>query len=194
MKLVLATSNPGKLRELRALLAPRNIEVLPQSNFGLVSAEETGTTFVENALLKARHAARATALPAIADDSGLEVDALDGRPGVHSARYAGPEATDGQNNTRLLEELRGVSQELRTARYRCVLAMVRSGDDPAPLICEGVWEGRIGHSPQGEAGFGYDPLFVLDDSPGTAAQLAPEEKNRISHRGQALQLLLARLP
>jgi XTP/dITP diphosphohydrolase len=194
MKLVLATDNPGKLRELSTLLPPRAIQVLPQSAFGLRSAEETGATFVDNALLKARHAARATGLPAIADDSGLEVDALDGRPGVHSARYAGPQAGDEQNNARLLEELRDIPPERRTARYRCVLAMVRSPDDSTPVVCEGVWEGRIGQAPRGQGGFGYDPLFEVDSSGRTAAELPPEEKNRLSHRGQALRLLAANWP
>lgn len=191
MKLVLATANPGKLRELRALLAPRGIEVLAQSDFGLSSAEETGTTFVENALLKARHVAGVTGLAAIADDSGIEVDALNGRPGVYSARYAGPGASDEQNNRKLLEALAGVPPERRTARYRCVLAMVLSASDPDPVICEGTWEGRIGLAPKGEGGFGYDPLFVLDDTGRTAAELGPEVKNRLSHRGQALRRLLA---
>jgi len=193
MKLVLATSNPGKLRELRALLAPRNIEVLPQSDFGISSPEETGTTFTENALLKARHAANATGLPAIADDSGIEVDALDGRPGIYSARYAGPDATDEDNNRKLLEELRGIPHDRRTARYRCVLVVVRSASDTQPVICEGTWEGHIGLTPLGTGGFGYDPLFVLDEQGGTAAQLPPEVKNRLSHRGQALRCLAASL-
>lgn len=193
MKLVIATGNAGKLRELRALLASHGIEVVPQSDFGIDTPEETGATFTENALLKARFAAEATGLPAIADDSGLEVDALGGRPGVYSARYSDPGATDQRNNDKLLTELEGVALDQRTARYRCVLAMVRDADDPSPLICEGAWEGRIGFAPQGSGGFGYDPLFIVDASGQTAAQLPAEVKNRLSHRGQALQRLAAAL-
>jgi XTP/dITP diphosphohydrolase len=193
LKVVLATGNAGKLRELRALLASRDIEVVPQSHFGLATPEETGSTFTENALLKARHVAAATGLPAIADDSGIEVDALDGRPGIYSARYAGPEATDQDNNRKLLEELGDLPADRRTARYRCVLVMVRDESDFDPVICEGTWEGRIGLVPKGTGGFGYDPLFVLDETGLTAAELPSDAKNRLSHRGQALRLLEARL-
>lgn len=192
-RLVLATGNAGKLRELRALLAAAGIEVLPQSEFGIEPPEETGTTFTENALLKARYAAAIAKLPAIADDSGLEVDALQDRPGIYSARYAGPQASDADNNRKLLAELKGVPPEKRTARYRCVLALVRTQDDQAPLICEGSWEGRIGLEPVGEGGFGYDPLFIVKELNVTAAQLSPELKNGLSHRGQALRKLAASL-
>jgi XTP/dITP diphosphohydrolase len=192
MQVVLATANPGKLRELQTLLADAGIEVLPQAHFDITPVAETGRTFVENALLKARHAAAGAGLPAIADDSGLEVDALGGRPGVLSARYAGEEAGDGANNARLLAELRGIPEPERTARYRCVLACVRTASDADPIICEGVWEGRIAEQPAGEHGFGYDPLFLVGELTITAAQLSPELKNSLSHRGQALRQLLDR--
>lgn len=188
-RLVLATANPGKLRELQSLLADAGVAVLPQAQFGISSPAETGLTFVENAILKARHAAAGSGLPAIADDSGLEVDALDGRPGVRSARYAGAEASDAANNAELLEELRGVPSEARSARYRCVVVLMRSPTDPAPVICEGVWEGRIAEAPAGEHGFGYDPLFLVGELAISAAQLSPELKNSLSHRGQALRQL-----
>lgn len=192
MQVVLATANPGKLRELQALLADTGIEVLSQAQFGIAPVPETGRTFVDNALLKARHAAAHTGLPAIADDSGLEVDVLGGQPGVLSARYAGETADDAANNARLLAELRGVPERERTARYRCVLAWVRNAADVDPLICEGVWEGRIAEQPVGEHGFGYDPLFLVGELAITAAQLSPELKNSLSHRGQALRQLLDR--
>lgn len=190
-RLVLASANPGKLRELEALLKDSGIEVLPQSSFGVEPPPETGLTFVENAI-KARHAAAKSGLPAVGDDSGLEVDALHGRPGVLSARYAGERATAAINNTRLLRDLAGVPNARRTARFRCVLVLMRSATDPAPLICEGVWEGRIATAPAGQNGFGYDPLFLVGDLSLTAAQLAPELKNRLSHRGQALRQLAER--
>ena len=193
MRLVLATANPGKLRELQALLTGAGVEILPQAQFGIETPAETGLTFVENAILKARHAAAKSGLPAVADDSGLEVDALDGRPGVLSARYAGLKASDADNNAKLLAELRGVPDPARTARYRCVVVLMRSATDPAPLICEGVWEGRIATSLAGERGFGYDPLFLVGDLALTAAQLSPELKNSLSHRGQALRQLAGRL-
>lgn len=193
MRLVLATANPGKLRELQALLTGAGVEILPQAQFGIETPAETGLTFVENAILKARHAAAKSSLPAVADDSGLEVDALDRRPGVLSARYAGLKANDADNNAKLLAELRGVPDAARTARYRCVVVLMRSATDPAPLICEGVWEGRIATSPAGEHGFGYDPLFLVGDLALTAAQLSPELKNSLSHRGQALRQLAGRL-
>jgi XTP/dITP diphosphohydrolase len=188
-RLVLATGNTGKLRELQALLDDHDIQALTQSQLGIASPAETGLTFVENAIIKARHAAAAASLPAVADDSGLEVDALDGRPGIHSARYAGSRASDVDNNLKLLDELKNVPPERRTARYRCVLALLRTALDPAPLICEGVWEGHIATTPQGERGFGYDPLFVVGELNLTAAQLSPELKNKLSHRGQALRRL-----
>jgi XTP/dITP diphosphohydrolase len=194
MKVVLATGNAGKQREFAALLGPQGIELVLQSALGIVPVEETGTTFESNALLKARHAAAQAGLPALADDSGLEVDALQGRPGVYSARYAGPSANDDDNNALLRRELEGIPEASRTARYRCVLALVRAGDDPAPLLAEGSWEGRIALAPAGTRGFGYDPWFIPEGHAVTSAQLAPEVKNALSHRGKALQALVARLP
>lgn len=189
-RVVLASGNAGKQRELRALLAPLGIEVLLQSDFGIESCEETGDTFEANALLKARHAAAAAHLPAIADDSGLEVDALGGRPGVRSARYAGEGASDAQNNAKLLAELAGVPDAARTARYRCVIAFVRNSEDPAPQITHGSWEGRIALAPSGTGGFGYDPLFIPEGQSITAAQMRAQDKNDVSHRAQALAHLL----
>lgn len=192
MRLVLATNNPGKLNELQALLAPLAIEVLPQSQFTRAAANETGLSFVENAILKARHAARASGLPAIADDSGIEVDALHGAPGIYSARYAGEHASDQDNLDKLLVELRAVAAAQRTARYRCALALLRWDLDPAPLVCQASWEGHIIDTPRGHGGFGYDPIFEI--RPGvTVAELAAGEKNRLSHRGQALRLLVEQL-
>ena len=192
-RLVVATGNAGKLREFGALLGP-GVELLPQQALGVASVAETGLTFAANALLKARHAARATGLPALADDSGLEVDALGGAPGVWSARYAGPGATDAANNARLLAALAGVPAAARTARYRCVLALVRGPDDPVPLVAAGCWDGWIGVAPRGAGGFGYDPLFVVDPATGqTAAELDPAAKNARSHRGEALRALAAGL-
>jgi len=193
MRLVLATQNPGKLKELQALLAPLAIEVLAQSHFTDVAAEETGLSFVENAILKARHAARASGLPAIADDSGIEVDALHGAPGIYSARYAGSDASDQANLEKLVRELRDVPAAKRTARYRCALAFMRWDLDPSPLVCQASWEGRIIATPRGEGGFGYDPIFELDGGM-TVAELPAAEKNRVSHRGQALRLLVEQLP
>lgn len=192
MRVVLATANPGKLCELQALLAGRDVNLVTQAQLGISPAAETGLTFVENAILKARHASASAGLPAIADDSGLEVDALGGRPGVHSARYAGG-AGDGANNTRLLAELAGVPAAKRTARFRCVLVLLRSADDPSPLICDGVWEGRIAEAAAGNNGFGYDPLFLAGDLGLTSAQLSQDLKNQLSHRGQALRKLVAAL-
>lgn len=191
MKLVLATGNAGKQRELEALLAPRGCEIVLQTALGIPAADETGQTFEANALLKARHASLASGLPALADDSGLEVDALDGRPGVHSARYAGPQASDADNLALLLEALMGVPAALRGARYRCVIAFVRSADDPAPLIADASWEGRIALLPVGEGGFGYDPVFIPEHENRTVAQMSPAEKNAVSHRAKALAALLA---
>ena len=192
MKLVLASSNPGKLREIGAILAPLSIEVVPQSALGIADADEPHVTFLENALAKARHASRAAQLPALADDSGLCVDALGGAPGVQSAYFAGSrgsrEERDARNNGKLLNELK----EERGAHYRCVMVFVRHADDPEPLVAEGVWRGEIGRAPRGSNGFGYDPLFVLPSGK-TAAELDPAEKNRISHRGIALQKLLGLL-
>jgi XTP/dITP diphosphohydrolase len=194
MKVVLATGNAGKQREFAALLAPLGLELVLQSALGIVPAEETGTTFEANALLKARHAAAHAGLPALADDSGLEVDALNGRPGVYSARYAGAAASDDDNNALLVRELAAVPEAQRTARYRCVLALVRSADDAAPLLAEGSWEGRIALEPAGEGGFGYDPWFIPAGHGVTSAQLPAATKNALSHRGKALQALIARLP
>ncbi|MFO1405991.1 MAG: RdgB/HAM1 family non-canonical purine NTP pyrophosphatase [Steroidobacteraceae bacterium] len=192
-RLVLATGNAGKIRELAALLEPHGVEVLPQSHYTATGADETGDTFVENAILKARHAAAASGLPAIADDSGLEVDALGGAPGVRSARYAGEGASDQANNARLLAELEGVPAARRTARYRCAIVYVRSADDPAPLIREASWEGAIETGPRGHGGFGYDPLFRVAGDVRTAAEYPAAEKNRVSHRGQALAALVGAL-
>jgi len=185
---VLATGNAGKVREFQALLGPE-FAVRPQSEFGVVPVEETGDTFLANALLKARHAARLTGLPALADDSGLEVDALGGEPGVQSARYAGPGADDAANNARLLAALRGVPDAARTARFRCVLVWVDGPDDELPLVAEGAWEGRILPAFRGSGGFGYDPLFLDPETGLAAAQLSAEAKNARSHRGGALARL-----
>lgn len=192
-KLVLASGNAGKLREFQQLLADCGFEVLPQSDFAVENAEETGLTFVENAILKARHACAETGLPAIADDSGIEVDALNGRPGIYSARYSGEGANDSANNQKLLKELNGIPEEKRTARYHCVLAFMRHAEDPTPILCHCSWEGRILTEARGEGGFGYDPLFFLPDLQCTAAELDKAEKNRVSHRGRAMQLLLQAL-
>jgi len=192
-RLVLGSNNPGKLREIAALLAPLSIEVIPQSRLGIAEAEEPHDSFLDNALAKARHASRASGLPALADDSGLCVDALGGAPGVHSAYFAGREGSraerDARNNAKLLASL----GEQRGAHYACVMALVRSADDPAPLVAEGTWRGEIARAPRGANGFGYDPLFLLPERGLTAAELAPQEKNRISHRGMALARLLAAL-
>lgn len=189
MKLVLASSNAGKLAELRDLLGDARIELHAQSEFGVEDAEETGLTFVENALLKARHAARATGLPALGDDSGLCVDALDGAPGLYSARYAGGHGDSGANIAKLLAALRDVPEAARTARFVCVLAVLRHAEDPQPLIAEGVWEGRILDAPRGSGGFGYDPVFFDPARAMGAAELDAALKNRISHRGIALARL-----
>lgn len=189
-QIVLATGNPGKVRELSALLADLNVEILPQSVLQVPEVEETGLSFVENAILKARQAARHTGLAAIADDSGLEVDVLQGAPGIYSARYAGPGASDRDNREKLLAELSGVPDTRRSARFQCLLVCLRHPTDPTPLICQGTWEGVIAHAPRGEQGFGYDPLFYVPELGITAAELAPEVKNRLSHRGQALAQLV----
>ena len=189
MRLVLASNNPGKVREFAAALAELNADITPQSAFGVPEAEETGLTFVENALLKARNAALYAGLPALADDSGLVVDALDGAPGIHSARYAGPDADDRANIDKLLFELHDVPMERRTARFVCVLALLRHPTDPMPLICQGRWEGVILTEPRGVNGFGYDPIFFVPGEQRTAAELDLAAKNRLSHRGQALERL-----
>lgn len=197
-RLVLASSNPGKLREIGAVLAPLAIEVMPQSALGITDAEEPYRTFIENALAKARHAARHARLPALADDSGICVQALGGEPGVHSARYAAVpgaaltrEEQDLRNNLKLIDALR--EEHDRRAHYHCVIVLVRHAEDPQPVIAEGSWSGRIIAEPRGENGFGYDPYFLLPDLNLTAAELPPEQKNLVSHRGKALRRLMARL-
>jgi XTP/dITP diphosphohydrolase len=192
-RIVLASNNPGKVREFNQLLSGTEFQVLPQSDFGVPEAEETGLTFVENAILKARNAAEHTGLPAIADDSGLEVDALQGAPGIYSARYAGPGASDLENLEKLLAVLGEMPDEQRTARFQCLMVHLRHAADPTPRIFQGTWEGRILHAPQGDNGFGYDPVFYVPGQDCSSAQLAPEVKNRMSHRGQALQQLVAAL-
>ena len=192
-RLVLASNNPGKVREISQMLAGLDIQVLPQSEFNAGDVEETGLTFVENAILKARNAAHHSGLPAIADDSGLEVDALDGAPGIYSARYAGPGASDAQNLQKLLADLAAVPDAERSARFQCLLVYLRHANDPTPLICQGTWEGLITREPQGDNGFGYDPVFYVPDQHCTSAQLPAETKNQLSHRGQALRQLVAAL-
>lgn len=192
-RLILATGNPGKVRELTELLAPLAIEVTPQSDYGVPDAEETGLSFVENALIKARHAARQTGLPALADDSGICVDTLGGAPGIRSARYAGPNGDDAANRARLLAALDELPMERRAARFVCVLVLLSHAEDPLPLICQGEWRGRVALHERGDNGFGYDALFELPDSGRTAAELTPDEKQRHSHRSRALQQLLAAL-
>ncbi len=193
LRVVVATANSGKLRELTALLAGLDMQLVAQSGLGILPIEETGTTFAENALLKARHAARSAGFAAIADDSGLEVDALEGAPGLYSARYAGPGSDDAANNAKLLRSLAGVPEEARGARYQCVLVFVNGPDDPSPVVAQASWEGRIIDTPRGSGGFGYDPYFWLPDRGCTAAELDAAEKNRISHRGQAMRQLRAAL-
>ena len=190
-KLIIASGNAGKLREIQHLLQPLGIETLPQSDFAVPEAEEPYATFIENALAKARHASRLTALPALADDSGICVDALNGAPGVFSARYAGEPKSNRRNNEKLLEALQ--SHENRHAHYYCVMVLVRHADDPQPLIAEGVWQGEILRAPRGDGGFGYDPIFLDSKTEKTGAELPLDIKNRISHRGQALAKLLHQL-
>ena len=194
-KIVLASGNKGKVREINELLAGLYLKVIPQTELGVPDIEETGLTFVENAILKARNAAQHTGLPAIADDSGLEVDVLDGAPGIHSARYSclgknGVNATDKDNLEKLLQDMKHVPEAERTARFQCLLVFMEHAGDPTPIICQGTWEGRILFEPVGENGFGYDPVFYVPGEDCSSAQLSPEVKNRLSHRGQALQKLL----
>jgi XTP/dITP diphosphohydrolase len=193
MRVVLATGNPGKLQELRAMLEPLAIEVVPLSQFTRTAIPETGLTFVENAIIKARHAAQLAKLPAIADDSGLEVDALQGAPGIYSARYAGEHASDEDNLRKLLGVLSGRKAAERTARYCCALVYMRWEHDPFPLISQASWEGRITEAPRGSGGFGYDPIFELSQRSVTVAELPAAEKNQLSHRGKALRGLVAQL-
>lgn len=191
--IVLASNNPGKVREFNELLAGHHIEVVPQSKYQVPEVEETGLTFVENAILKARHAALHTGLSAIADDSGIEVDALNGAPGIYSARYAGKGANDRANLEKLLLDLSDVPEAERTARFQCLMVYMRHANDPTPLICQGTWEGRILLSPRGDNGFGYDPVFYVPTHDCSSAELPPEVKNALSHRGQALRKLVAAL-
>lgn len=187
---VLASGNAGKLREFAALLDKQSIQITPQSAFNVPDVDETGLTFVENAIIKARHAAEYSGLPAIADDSGLEVDALQGEPGIYSARYAGGHGDDAANNLKLLEALKDVPDAQRTARFQCVIVYLRHPKDPTPIICQGAWEGRILREQRGANGFGYDPLFWVPSENACSAELPAERKNRLSHRGQALGRLL----
>lgn len=190
-KLVIASGNPGKLREFRRLLEPLGVTVLAQAAFGIPDAEEPHATFIENALAKARHASAHASLPALADDSGVCVDALNGAPGVKSARFAGEPGSDACNNAKLIESLRGVSN--RRAHYYCVLVLLRRADDPEPLVAEGIWQGTIIDLPRGNGGFGYDPHFVDDETGMTGAELPLERKNLLSHRGKAMRALIERL-
>ena len=191
-RVVLASSNKGKLRELQQLLQQREVELLPQSEFGVADAEETGLSFVENAIIKARHACDFTGLPSVADDSGIEVDALNGEPGIYSARYSGVtgDRADEANNRRLLKALKNFTENERTARFRCIIVYLRHATDPVPLICQGTWEGRILTEASGSNGFGYDPIFYVPTHQCSSAELPQEVKDAISHRGQALQKLL----
>ncbi|AEF47334.1 Nucleoside-triphosphatase rdgB [Serratia sp. AS12] len=189
-KVVLATGNPGKVRELADLLADFGLNVVAQTELGVDSAEETGLTFIENAILKARHAAQITGLPAIADDSGLAVDALGGAPGIYSARYAGVDASDQQNLDKLLVALKDVPQGSRGAQFHCVLVYMRHAEDPTPLVFHGCWAGEIAFESAGAGGFGYDPVFYVPELGRTAAELSRDEKSAVSHRGKALKLML----
>ena len=191
--LVLASGNAGKLRELTAMLKPLGWSVRPQSEWSVPEAVEDGLSFIENALIKARHASRLTGLPALGDDSGLVVDALDGAPGIYSARYAGQNADDKANNRKLLQALQNVPDESRCAHFYCAMAAVRHAEDPAPMLAIGKWDGRILSAPSGEGGFGYDPLFLVPGENCSSAELAPELKNRLSHRGKALTAMVEQL-
>ena len=192
-RIVLASGNAGKIRELTELLRPIGVEVVPQSQWQVAECEETGLTFVENAILKARNAALHTGLPALADDSGIEVDHLHGQPGIFSARYAGPDANDRRNNEQLLAAMQGVPTDRRGARFRCVMAFLEHAEDPSPILTEGTWEGRVAETPAGTLGFGYDSVFFLPEYGCTSAELAAGEKNRLSHRGQAVRAMVERL-
>lgn len=192
-KIVLASNNKGKVREFGEMLATLNMEVVPQASFNIEDADETGLTFVENAIIKARHAAKIAGLPAIADDSGLEVDFLNGAPGIYSARYSGEGATDEKNLLKLLDALKDVAEEKRTARFQCVLVYMRHAEDPTPIICQGAWEGIITTERHGDNGFGYDPIFYVPEYNCTSAQLKSEQKNKLSHRGIALSALVKKL-
>jgi XTP/dITP diphosphohydrolase len=193
MKVTLASSNKGKLAEFQQLLSGLNFDVVPQSDFQVPDAVENGLSFVENALIKARHASRLTGLPAIADDSGLEVDKLNGAPGIYSSRFSGENANDEKNNMRLLSLLQDTPESERTARFQCVLVYMRHPEDPTPIICQGTWEGLITDKANGNNGFGYDPIFYVPEFDCTSAELEPSEKNKISHRGRAMAKLLEQL-
>ncbi|MGB3624122.1 XTP/dITP diphosphatase [Ketobacter sp. MCCC 1A13808] len=192
-EIVVASGNRGKLKEISQMLSPLNIQVIGQKSLNIEDIEETGLSFVENAILKARNASRCSGRPALADDSGLEVDALNGEPGIYSARYAGEPANDANNIVKLLANLQSVAPAERTARFQCVMVYLRHDNDPTPIICQGTWEGLIVSQPQGENGFGYDPVFWVPGQECSAAQLPPEIKNKLSHRGQALQQMIATL-
>lgn len=192
-KIVLASNNAGKVREIGQLLAGLDLQVVPQSDFNVEEVDETGLSFVENAILKARNAAKQSGLPAIADDSGIEVDALNGAPGIYSARFAGKGASDQDNINKLLSELALLENTPRTARFQCLMVYVRHADDPVPLICQGSWKGEITDTPRGENGFGYDPVFYVPSEQCTAAELPADRKNSLSHRGKALSCLLDKL-
>ncbi|MCX8728531.1 non-canonical purine NTP pyrophosphatase, RdgB/HAM1 family [Gilliamella sp. wkB292] len=192
-KIVLATNNQGKVNELQTLLADAGFNIVAQKEFNVPDVDETGLTFIENAILKARHTAKLTGLPAIADDSGLVVDALNGAPGIYSARYAGCHGNDKLNNQKLLSQLHNVPAEKRTAYFYCALVFMRHDNDPTPIICLGKWHGLILNQEQGEGGFGYDPLFYIPELDCTAAQLSKEHKSQISHRGQALKQLITKI-
>ena len=193
MKIVLASSNAGKIKELNDMLAKLDMQIIPQQELGIEDVEETGLCFVENAILKARNAALMSGMPAIADDSGLEVDFLNGAPGIYSARFAGPDANTASNNKKLLDALGDAPLEQRSARYQCVIVYMRHATDPTPIICQGSWEGHIALEAKGDGGFGYDPLFYVQALNCHAAEIDKQEKNRISHRGKAIQELLAKL-
>lgn len=193
-KIVLATSNKGKVAELSQMLAPFHYQIVPQHELAVSDADETGLSFIENAIIKARHAAAETGLPAIADDSGLAVDALGGAPGIYSARYAGEAASDTANIAKLLEALQHVPQPQRTAQFHCVLVYMRHAKDPTPVVCHGIWHGIIADAASGSQGFGYDPVFFVPTEGCTSAELAPGRKQQLSHRGKALALLLQQLP
>jgi len=194
VKIVIASNNKGKVREISQMISEQrfdlNFEIVPQSDFNVIDVEETGLTFVENAILKARHAAMVTGLPTIADDSGIEVDYLNGAPGIYSARFSGEDASDKENLEKLLFELKDVPPEKRTARFQCIMVFMQHADDPTPFIAQGTWEGIITESPLGDNGFGYDPIFYVPDHNCTSAQLPADTKNNLSHRGQALKKLI----
>lgn len=189
-ELLLASGNQGKVNELQEILSPFGFNVVAQKHYNVDEVPETGTTFVENAIIKARHASKVTGLPCVADDSGLEVDALNGAPGIYSSRFAGPDATDGTNIDKLLSVLDGKTAAQRKARFVCVIVFMRHADDPCPIICEGYWDGVIAEKRSGDSGFGYDPVFYQPQLDKTAAQLSPSEKHALSHRGQALKQLV----